>query len=256
MSRLPSLLQTPALRAFLLQVVSFFITLIVVATGELLFEKEVPLVVWALLQGVFAAALSRWARLAVWWVCIQLLFPVALLAMQEARLPPLVCLGIFLVFLLLFWTTFQTQVPFFPSSPTTWKAVARLLPKDHSIRFVDIGSGVGGLVLHLAISRPDSHFTGVELAPLPWLISHVRARVVRTQACFMRRDYLGLNFGDYDIVFAFLSPAAMPAVWTKARAEMRKGSLLLSYEFPVLGAASDIALPPDSRGAILYGWYM
>lgn len=255
-SGLSSILQTPAVRAFLLQVLAFFATLVVLSVAEIVIDGETPLPVWAALQGAFAALLSRWSRLAKWWVVIQLFFPGFVLAAQAIHLPPLIFLGIFVVLLTLYWTTFRTQVPFFPSTRTTWEAVAKLLPQGGPIHFVDIGSGFGGLVLHLAALRPDSCVSGVELAPLPWFVSRMRAGLARSRGQFFRRDYLELNLADYDVVFAFLSPAAMPALWEKAREEMRKGSLLLSYEFPISGATPEIVLPTDDRGASLYGWRM
>jgi hypothetical protein len=255
-SRLESTLQAPAFRALLVQGVALFLALVGVTAVEVAFGREVPLPIWALLQGAFAAGFSRWAGLASWWIVIQFFFPGALLLAQAIHLPPLIFLCIFLAFLALYWTTFRTQVPFYPSTRATWEAVAGLLPTDRPICFVDIGSGFGGLVLHLAACRPDSRFAGVELAPLPWAISIVRARTMRSRAAFARSDYLNLDLRSYDVVFAFLSPAAMPALWRKARAEMRHGSLLLSYEFPIPDSPPDVYLPPDNRGAVLYGWRM
>jgi predicted O-methyltransferase YrrM len=72
----------------------------------------------------------------------------------------------------------------------------------------------------------------------------------------MRGDYGRLDFADYDVVFAYLSPAAMPALWSKARAEMRPGTLLLSYEFPIPGVQSHVTSSFDARGCAVYGWHM
>ncbi|HYD59674.1 MAG TPA: class I SAM-dependent methyltransferase [Noviherbaspirillum sp.] len=247
---------TPALRALAIQGVSFVLALVVISAGELVWGDKTPLLLWALLQGASAAALSRLSGLASWWVPIQLLFPAALLGAQELDLPPVFFLCLFVFFLALYWTTFRTQVPFYPSGRVTWAAIAELLPAERPIRFVDIGSGLGGLVLHLSERRPESRFVGVELAPLPWLLSCVRAFLARSRARFIRGDYLDLDFAEYDIVFAFLSPAAMPALWRKACTQMPKGALLLSYEFPIPGVEPDIVLPPDNRGAMLFGWRM
>ena len=71
----------------------------------------------------------------------------------------------------------------------------------------------------------------------------------------MRGDYERLDLGDYDVVFAYLSPAAMGALWRKASAEMRPGSLLLSYEFVIADKAPDITIVPTGRGPSLYGWH-
>jgi hypothetical protein len=253
--RLLPILQTPALRAFLLQVLAFVLGVVAVSAVEAGSGLSVPLPAWALLQGLIAAGLSRLAKLAPWWLAIQLLFPVAIVTVLYARLPPWVFLVAFLAFLVLYWTTFRTQVPYFPSTRGTWNAVASLLP-DEPIRFVDIGSGFGGMAMHLAALRPDCLVEGVELAPLPWFVSLLRARFSRNPACFFRRDYVGMSLSEYDAVFAFLSPAAMPALWEKARSEMRAGSMLISYEFPIPGASPDMVLPPDNRGASLFVWRM
>jgi len=71
----------------------------------------------------------------------------------------------------------------------------------------------------------------------------------------MRGDYRALDFAQYDVVFAYLSPAAMPALREKAQAEMRPGTLLLSYEFGFAGMPPDVTLPVAPNGTVLYGWY-
>ncbi len=106
--------------------------------------------------------------------------------------------------------------------------------------FVDIGSGLGGLALHLGKKYPDSHFLGVEIAPLPWLLSYLRPRGRQSHVKFLWADYEKLNFSAFDVVFAYLSPAAMPRLWEKARQEMEPGSLLISAEFPIPGVEAEV----------------
>lgn len=246
------------MRALLLQFLAFPLML---ATVWLLARAGLPQS-WlgvALVQGGWAALLSWRAGLASWWRAIQLLFPPALLLARQAAdalaLPPGAFLAVFLFLLLLYWSTFRTQVPYYPSGRSVWEEVARQLPAGRPLRIVDIGSGLGGLVLELARRRPDCEVSGIELAPLPWLASSLRARLTGSHARFLRGDYENLNFGNYDAVFAYLSPAAMPALWRKAAAEMRPGSVLLSYEFAIAERAPDRrVVTPDSR-KILYIWH-
>jgi SAM-dependent methyltransferase len=209
----------------------------------------------ALVQGVLAAALSYWRKLAPWWLAIELLFPLALLGATSLRLPPWLFLAAFLAMLAIYWSTFRTQVPYFPSGRRAWDAVAAVLPQGRPVYLVDIGSGLGGLVLDLARRRPESSFAGIELAPLPWLVSRLRAPFAGGNARFVRGDYERLDFADYDVVFAYLSPAAMEALWRKASAEMRPGTLLLSYEFVIMAKAPDLTILPTGLGPLLYGWH-
>jgi hypothetical protein len=208
----------------------------------------------ALLQGALAAVLSRLCRQAAWWPVIHFLFLPAALAALSLRLPPWLFLAIFLLMLALYWSTFRTQVPFYASGAAAWRAVETELPQ-RPLRMIDIGSGLGGLVVHLAVRHPESRFEGIELAPLPWLVSRVR-QMAGARCRFLRGDYQRLNFGAYDVVFAYLSPAAMPALWAKARAEMRSGTLLLSHEFTVPGTTPQIVRPTRPDGPVLYGWIM
>jgi SAM-dependent methyltransferase len=207
----------------------------------------------ALLQGAIAALLS-W-RLARWWRPIQFLFPLALLGANQLAVPPAVFMAGFVLLLLVFWSTFRTQVPYYPSGRAVGEAVAGLLPQGRRVAAIDIGSGLGGLVLELARRRPESQFEGIELAPLPWLASRLRAWVGGSRARFIRGDYEQLDFGQYDLVFAYLSPVAMDSLWRKAKREMRPGSLLVSYEFPVEGQLSNQTLSPVAGGPALYIWH-
>jgi SAM-dependent methyltransferase len=145
-------------------------------------------------------------------------------------------------------------VPFYASGSAAWDAVAMELPQ-RPLRINDIGSGLGGLALDIAARRPDCRVEGVELAPLPWLVSRLRSRA-DARCRFLRGDYQALDFADYDVVFAYLSPAAMPQLWSKARAEMRSGTLLLSHEFTVPGTAPQIMRPTRPGGPLLHGWVM
>lgn len=208
------------------------------------------------LQGLLAAVFSRWFKLAAWWWFIELLFPPALFVTMTLHLPPLAFLSMFLLLLVLYGHTFRTQVPYYPSNRATWDALAEFLPADRAFRLIDVGSGLGGLVLSLAARYPNGEITGVELAPLLWLASALRARLGGSGAQFVRADYADFDFARFDVVFAYLSPAAMPALWLKARREMRPGSVLLSNEFMIADNKADTIVQVAGMRAPLYVWRM
>jgi SAM-dependent methyltransferase len=245
---------TPAIAALLLQVAAFPLTL---ATTWLLATAGIPMsyLSVSIIQGAIAASLTWWRGLASWWRIIQLVFPLALLGAAQLAIPPLAFLDVFLFFLLLYWSTYRTQVPYYPSNRPVWDAVARLLPPEGRVRVIDIGSGLGGLVLDLARRRPGIEALGIELAPLPWLVSRLRARLGGSRARFIRGDYETLDFGQFDAVFAYLSPAAMGALWRKAAREMRPGSILLSYEFVIDDRLPNRTVYPTEGGPALHIWH-
>lgn len=248
------MLRAPAVQALLCQVAAFPLMLLAVYLLARAGANPSYFTV-ALVQGLFAAMLSHWRRLARWWLAIQLLFPLAVLGASRVDLPPWLFLAVFLFMLVLYWSTFRTQVPYYPSGKAAWNAVAAQLPPDRPVAVIDIGSGLGGLVLDLARRRPDARVSGIELAPLPWLASWLRARLTGSRASFLRGDYERLHFADYDAVFAYLSPAAMTALWRKARREMRPGSILMSYEFAINESAPDLSVYLPDTGRTLYIWH-
>jgi len=66
-----------------------------------------------------------------------------------------------------------------------------------------------------------------------------------------------LDLGEYDMVFAFLSPVPMQDLWTKASAEMRPGTLFVSSSFEIPGQTPDrIVQVNDSRKTRLLVWRM
>lgn len=250
------LVRAPALQALLIQFVSFTVILAIAYGTNVFSGTGLPVALAALMQGAVAAAISRWRSMASWWLVIQFLFPVAVVVVHAFQVPPWIFLLGFILLLGLYWTTFRTQVPFFPSTRATWGAVERLLPQGRRVRFIDIGSGFGGLSMHIARANPDVEVTGIEVAPLPWLTSVLRARANGSSARFVRGDYDNFDLGGYDVVFAYLSPAAMPALWRKAQREMGKGALLLSYEFAIPCIEPHVFVRPLEDGPPLYGWYL
>jgi hypothetical protein len=247
--------RAPALQAALLQALALLPTL----AGAYVMARwrhPLPLYGAALLQGAFAALLTYICGLAPWWCPIQLVFPVALLGANALHLPPAVVFGVFLFMLLFFWSTFRTQVPFYPSGHSVWQGVSDLLPPDRPVRLIDIGSGLGGLVLNLAGRHPRSEFSGIEVAPLAWLLSVLRARMTGSTARFLRGDYERLNFAEFDVVFAYLSPAAMAALWRKAKREMRPATMLVSYEFTIPDNDPNMTIGVTPSGPALYVWYL
>lgn len=249
----PRLPGSPALRALLLQLAAFPCTLAII---YLLASAGLAATYWhvALVQGGVAAGLSWWRSLASWWRIIQFVFPPALVATLALDIPPWAFLVLFLFLLLLYWSTYRTQVPYYPSGRAVWNAVHDSLPAGKPLRVIDIGSGLGGFVLDLQRRRPESRIEGIELAPLPWFASHLRARLAGSRARFIRGDYEALDFADYDAVFAYLSPAVTEALWRKAAREMRPGAMLFSYEFIIVGQPPTRVIHPIQGGPALYRW--
>lgn len=251
-----ALLRVPAVQAALIQSFCFLVVLGIAQGVSSLGGIQMTVAIAAILQGLMAALVARIRGLAPWWLFIQAIFPISIAAVLALQLPPAIFLIAFIASVGWYWNAFRTQVPYYPSRPPVWLSVGSLLPNDRPIQFIDVGSGLGGLVLHLSKMHHNGKFTGIEIAPLPWLVSVLRGLLTRSAARFIRGDYGRIDFARYDVVFAYLSPAAMPELWRKANAEMRAGTLLLSYEFDIPGVVPHLVSTPAGNGPPVYGWYM
>ncbi|MDP2760130.1 MAG: class I SAM-dependent methyltransferase [Sideroxyarcus sp.] len=273
----------PSVIALLLQSAAFSLVWLSVRPLGL----HVTALVFALLCGTLAAALSRIAGLARWWLFIQLAFAPALVLVLALGIPPGFFLAAFFVMLAVYWSTFRTQVPLYLSSKKIWQALERLLPstaggdgenygqginnpkssptlspsieeRKSQFTFVDLGSGIGGVLTHLAQTHPQGHYHGVEAAPLPFIWSWLRIKFGGYRQCTVHWGSLwGSDLSRYDVVFAYLSPVPMGRLWHKAKQEMRPGSLFISNTFAVPDhPPQETVSVDDLHRSTLYLWRM
>jgi hypothetical protein len=205
-----------------------------------------PLLGLALIQGGLAAATALILLSPRWWLFIHLFFTPALVLAIAAALPTWLYGGAFLVLMLVYWSSFRTQVPLFLSNRITVHRLASSLPDSGHLRILDAGSGTGSFVRHLARLRPDWQIHGLESAPAPyWLSRWLTRKQPATQ--LVRGDLWRHSLAGYDLVYAFLSPVPMPELWRKARKEMKPGSLLVSNSFPIPDVKPESILKVDDR---------
>lgn len=251
-TRLPVSLQSLAIQctALLLAVMLNYLS-------RIAFSYQPELWHFALAQGMLAAGLSRVWRQPVWWPPLHFVFLPAIILARQMNVPAWIYLGAFLLLVLFYWSSFRTRVPLYLSDRKAWQAVMPLLPQAKPFRFIDLGSGLGDVPFYLEANFPQGVFYGTEIAPAPWLISRVRAWFKHSRVIFLRHDYALLNLADFDVVFAFLSPVAMPDLWQQAQTQMRSGSLFISLSFEVHARQPDRVIPlAAGERHTLYAWRM
>ena len=161
-----------------------------------------------------------------------------------------------MVLIAIYWNTFRTQVPLYLSSTKVKRAVVSLLLADQ-FTFIDIGCGIGGLVSYLSNARPDGKYSGVEIAPLPFLVAYARNLFIGRHSDIGRTDLWIMDLSQYDVVYAYLSLVPMPELWEKVNKEIRSGTMFISNSFAVPGAKPDYTVQvDDAMHSILYVWRM
>lgn len=183
-------------------------------------------------QGLVAALLGRLLGLSPFWIPIQILLPLAVAF--NAVVPAWAYLAAFAVCALIYWNSASEQVPLYLTNRKTWRSLSGIVADHGAKSFVDLGSGMGGVVTFLARTHPKLRVRGVETAPLVFLASKLRLNFQNLpNAEFVYRNIWDENLSAHDVVYCFLSPVPMPKMFAKAKAEMRPGTLFVSNSFAV-----------------------
>ncbi|KAI8892580.1 hypothetical protein BC833DRAFT_611258, partial [Globomyces pollinis-pini] len=150
-------------------------------------------------------------------------------------------------------------VPFFKSDksipwvPTTnekskviFEHINKLYMKNaiqkKELRFVDLGSGDGRMVLQAA--RLEGYpfkfieSVGLEYNPTLYFFSTIRSRIFNRQlknTQFVRADFWKYNIQRFDVAMIFGIPVDMVKFGQKFEQEMKKDSLVLTNKFPIPG---------------------
>jgi hypothetical protein len=242
----------PIFRACLAQAVAFGFLALVLRAG--LMPRAIHGTGVLLLLGTLALGMGQGLGLGRRWLPFLLGFPWLVLLLVRHPLPGWAWPAALAALLLVYGGGVLTRVPLYNSNRAAWAALLDLLPPG-SASFVDLGAGLGGPLAFLARERPDAQFHGVEASPLTCLVAWLRT-LPRRGNCRIRWGSLWRqDLGGFDVVYAFLSPAPMPALWAKAVREMKPGSLLVSNTFIVPGQEPQQTIPlPGREDACLLVW--
>lgn len=228
------LVPAPLLRQLALQAAAVILVLSLAWPYYGMQAAALPWLPTSLCIGGVAFTLAALSRQPPWWKLIHAAFMPLAWAAARLELEPAWFLLAFAVLLLVYRGALTGQVPLYLSGHATVEALAEVLAGRPRVRFIDLGAGIGSTLVPLAGRYPDSHFTGIENAPLTWAAGWLRTWR-RTRIDWRWGDLWRIDLGEFDVVYAFLSPAPMPSLWDKVCREMRPGSLFISNSFAVPG---------------------
>ena len=213
---------------------------------------RLPLLFWLVVHGLVTAALSHWRTRELWWTVFHLAMPwMALLALQW-QLPLWLYPVLALLLLAVFSPVLRDRVPFFLSSDQVAQGLLQIMDQRQTKAFVDLGCATGGLLVRLALNRPQTKFVGVETAWLPYWVARMRA-IPLPNLTIRRQSIWDLNLSGFDLVYCFLSPDPMPRLATQFEEQADRGSCLVSNSFQIPGRKPGQTLPvQDWRESVLW----
>lgn len=122
--------------------------------------------------------------------------------------------------------------PYVPTKQAEIGKIFAELKIKRGEKVIDLGSGDGRVVM--AAAKKGLWATGYELNPLLVIISKLRVRKLKN-AEIKLADYWSADLSDYKLVFIFSAQPYMNRLVKKLNAELKRGSLVVSYGFSLPG---------------------
>lgn len=115
-------------------------------------------------------------------------------------------------------------------------ALANIAPGEH---VVDLGCGDGRFVA--AAARVGARATGYEISLLPYCLALIRSWNTPSsrRPRIVYADFWRVDLSTVDVVFMFLMPATLTKLAPKLRQELRPGSRVITYVWPIPGWSPD-----------------
>jgi hypothetical protein len=220
-----------------LVVETILVQLLTFATGIGLITIEISplfLIFSTTLLALILSIILKHSRL---WIILNGVTP-SLVFFYISHSLPLLPISLVIIFLFIFFLpSFKDRVPYYPSNPRVYHELIKIVEEQtkqdgKKLNFIDIGSGSATLLLALASRFREHNFYGVELSPLPYLISKFRLLASRLTNLEIRmQSFWKINLSDYEIIYAFLSPEPMPKLHQKFINEARLNTIFISNSF-------------------------
>lgn len=143
-------------------------------------------------------------------------------------------LQMILVILLLIPTLIAlvTGAPFVPTPMERVKkmlALAKIKPHE---KVYDIGCGDGRMV-YLAAKDYNANAVGLELSPLVYGLAKIRHFFWRSKAKIYFTDFRFQKLADANVIVCYLLPESLARLQEKLEKELKKGTRIVSYAFPI-----------------------
>lgn len=122
-----------------------------------------------------------------------------------------------------------------PFVPTPMKAVRKMLKISglkKGDKVYDIGCG-DGRVVYLAANEHKADAIGFELSPFVYTLAKIRQFFWRSKAKVKFANFKTHDLSDADVIFCYLLPETLIKLEPKLTKELKPGTKIISYAFPI-----------------------
>lgn len=139
----------------------------------------------------------------------------------------------------------------------TWKKdidriteLAQLKPGES---FVELGCGNARICRGIRKAHADVEITGVELSLLQYLVALAQNTVSRSAIQMRLQNAFKHDLSQHDVVYVFLMPETYEKIRPKFEQELKPGSRVISYTWPIPGwEPAQVSTSNDTPTLYLY----
>jgi SAM-dependent methyltransferase len=160
---------------------------------------------------------------------------------------------LFIIFFIIVLTFFYSVIRAIGWVPTRGHDIERFL-KNAKIKpgdkMYDLGCGDGRLVF--AAAKAGAHATGFEVSLFPYLLAKVGYlfQPNKKNINIRFKDFWWHDLSDADVVYFFLIPRIYKKLKKKLEKELKPGTRVIAYVWPIEGWAPDFVDKPDKQNAM------
>jgi hypothetical protein len=130
--------------------------------------------------------------------------------------------------------------PFVGTPKKLFPQIIKLAGLESDETFLELGSGLGELLSF--VQKTGSQTKGIEYSPALYWLSKFRLRNKKVVSIQLGTAY-DADLSDVDVVFTYLLPPMMRRLEVKFAKELRPGSRVVSYAFPITNKQPTMVIP-------------
>lgn len=125
--------------------------------------------------------------------------------------------------------------PFVPTRKKDVQRFLRMADIKPGQKMYDLGCGDGRLICIAASAGANAE--GLEISLFPFILAHIR-KIFSKHGANVKITYKNVwntNLNDANLIYVWLMPKVMPRLKTKFEKELRKGTKVITYVWPIEG---------------------
>ena len=128
----------------------------------------------------------------------------------------------------------QNSITPMPSSSAHRAALISYIEKVNPLHIVDLGSGWGGLLFHVAKKFPHTQCVGIENCLLPFLFAWIKSKIYRfPNVTFYYTSFFKVDLSSFDMCILYQSYSGMERITKKL--ETLHNVNVVSIDFAIRG---------------------